>query len=410
MEFAAETEGVIERSTESTRSIYSAAPPHPLLFSEEISTENDAEERKIVNLRESVGRIAVISGGEVQRRDGVRSTQCLGDSLETEAAVLRGPPGTHASCATFDLERQQDVRERYEFLGIEAVEVDGLERSLRHLRISKEGDEGSVEVFVDESGAVAAMRLGEFLELRLEAAGAAVAGASPVAAFAMSGVDLEGFDTDLDAVEVLELEWSGSPALLPARAGQTSVWIEEGKVQRIRIARARVPDAAARRAEPPAEARAELVPDSLCNSDHAAIVAQAKEIVDGEPDPWRRVERIVAWLQSNIEADFGANRSTALAVLDAKRGDCTEFTVLASGLLRASGIPTRRVDGVALLEDEPGRLHGHAWVEVWMGGWIAVDPTFGQAPADCGHVCFGGERDFGILPGRGMRARVLGTR
>jgi hypothetical protein len=30
----------------------------------------------------------------------------------------------------------------------------------------------------------------------------------------------------------------------------------------------------------------------------------------------------------------------------------------------------------------------HAWPEVWLGEWVAVDPTFGQYPADAAHLRF----------------------
>jgi transglutaminase-like putative cysteine protease len=33
-----------------------------------------------------------------------------------------------------------------------------------------------------------------------------------------------------------------------------------------------------------------------------------------------------------------------------------------------------------------GRFYYHAWPEVYLNGWVAVDPTFGQFPADAGHL------------------------
>jgi transglutaminase-like putative cysteine protease len=30
----------------------------------------------------------------------------------------------------------------------------------------------------------------------------------------------------------------------------------------------------------------------------------------------------------------------------------------------------------------------HAWPEVWIGSWIAVDPTLNQFPADATHIRF----------------------
>jgi transglutaminase-like putative cysteine protease len=33
-----------------------------------------------------------------------------------------------------------------------------------------------------------------------------------------------------------------------------------------------------------------------------------------------------------------------------------------------------------------GRFYYHAWNEVYVGEWVAVDPTFGQVPADATHI------------------------
>jgi len=33
-----------------------------------------------------------------------------------------------------------------------------------------------------------------------------------------------------------------------------------------------------------------------------------------------------------------------------------------------------------------GRFYYHAWPEVYLGDWVAVDPTLGQFPADAAHL------------------------
>jgi hypothetical protein len=35
-----------------------------------------------------------------------------------------------------------------------------------------------------------------------------------------------------------------------------------------------------------------------------------------------------------------------------------------------------------------GKFYYHAWPEVWLNDWVAVDPTFGQFPADAAHLRF----------------------
>jgi len=60
--------------------------------------------------------------------------------------------------------------------------------------------------------------------------------------------------------------------------------------------------------------------------------------------------------------------------------------VLYVALARALGLPARTAVGLVYLN---GAFFYHAWPEVWLGGdWVAVDPTFDQAPADAAHIRF----------------------
>jgi transglutaminase-like putative cysteine protease len=76
---------------------------------------------------------------------------------------------------------------------------------------------------------------------------------------------------------------------------------------------------------------------------------------------------------------------SAVQVLETRRGDCNEHTVLFVALARAMGIPARTAAGLVYLN---GRFYYHAWPEVYLRDWVAVDPTFGQVPADAAHIRF----------------------
>ena len=54
----------------------------------------------------------------------------------------------------------------------------------------------------------------------------------------------------------------------------------------------------------------------------------------------------------------------ALEVLQSKKGDCNEHTVLFNAFARAAGIPAKTVVGVVYLR---GAFYYHAWSEVWLG-------------------------------------------
>ncbi|HEV8304223.1 MAG TPA: transglutaminase-like domain-containing protein [Gemmatimonadales bacterium] len=76
---------------------------------------------------------------------------------------------------------------------------------------------------------------------------------------------------------------------------------------------------------------------------------------------------------------------SAVQVLETRRGDCNEHTALYVALARSVGLPARTAAGLVYLN---GRFYYHAWPEVYLGDWVAVDPTFDQFPADAAHLRF----------------------
>ena len=125
-------------------------------------------------------------------------------------------------------------------------------------------------------------------------------------------------------------------------------------------------------------------------------------------DRWAAVQAINAWVDTTVEDELSANSMTARAVLTRLEGDCTEHSLLTIALLRADGIPAREISGVIHV-DELRAMGWHAWVEVWVGRWIPIDPTWSQAPASLGRVIFAVEGDPSarISATSKMRARVV---
>jgi transglutaminase-like putative cysteine protease len=77
---------------------------------------------------------------------------------------------------------------------------------------------------------------------------------------------------------------------------------------------------------------------------------------------------------------------SALQVLESRRGDCNEHTVLYVAMARSIGLPARTAVGLVHVR---GSFYYHAWPEVWLGdAWVAMDPTLGQTPADASHLRF----------------------
>jgi len=119
----------------------------------------------------------------------------------------------------------------------------------------------------------------------------------------------------------------------------------------------------------------------IYQSDHPDIIAKAQAIVGGERDALAAVEKINDWVFQNVRKKGSAAFSNALETLGDMEGDCTEHTALFVGLCRAVGIPARGIVGVIYSPDLNG-FGGHAWAEVHLGRWIAVDPSWGGLPGN----------------------------
>ncbi len=128
-----------------------------------------------------------------------------------------------------------------------------------------------------------------------------------------------------------------------------------------------------------------LQPDLLIQSRDPRIEAQARQIVGRRRDDARKVQLLNDWVFENIEKSITVSVPSAVEVLATRRGDCNEHTVLFVALARAAGIPARTVAGLVYVD---GNFYYHAWPEVYLNGWVAVDPTLGQLPADAAHLRF----------------------
>ncbi|HEX9273256.1 MAG TPA: transglutaminase-like domain-containing protein, partial [Candidatus Binatia bacterium] len=128
-----------------------------------------------------------------------------------------------------------------------------------------------------------------------------------------------------------------------------------------------------------------IQPTVFLQSDHPKISQLAAEIVRGERDARKAVLRIKNWVYKEIAKEPTVSIPNALEVLQTKKGDCNEHTVLFNAIARAAGIPAKTVVGVVYLR---GAFYYHAWSEVWIGEWISVDSVLNQFPADATHIKF----------------------
>jgi transglutaminase-like putative cysteine protease len=134
------------------------------------------------------------------------------------------------------------------------------------------------------------------------------------------------------------------------------------------------------------EAADELESTPLIQSEDPRIIEVARRIAAGSTDPAEVARRLNDWVYRELRKEITLSVPSALQVLDARQGDCNEHTVLYLALARAVGLPARTAVGLVHID---GSFYYHAWPEVWLGdGWVAVDPTLGQYPADASHLRF----------------------
>jgi hypothetical protein len=135
--------------------------------------------------------------------------------------------------------------------------------------------------------------------------------------------------------------------------------------------------------------REALEPEPLIQSDDARIMRRARAITNRpaqwSQDPKRVAEQLTSAVHDMLEKRVTFSVPNAVQVLETLQGDCNEHTVLYVAMARALGLPARTAVGLVYVN---GAFFYHAWPEVWLDEWVAVDPTFGQYPADAAHIRF----------------------
>jgi transglutaminase-like putative cysteine protease len=122
-----------------------------------------------------------------------------------------------------------------------------------------------------------------------------------------------------------------------------------------------------------------LVPTRFCEVDKLGNFAIAN--FGHLPMGPMRVQAVVDWVRSNIAYRVGSSGATTTShdVLEQRAGVCRDFAHLSITLCRALNIPARLVVGYVIFDEPPQDFH--AIFEVWLGQWVAFDPT-GLAPTD----------------------------
>jgi len=108
---------------------------------------------------------------------------------------------------------------------------------------------------------------------------------------------------------------------------------------------------------------------------------------DSGLDAPERVRELVALVHASLSYDASVMPLGPRDALAKGEGSCRDYASLFALWAREMGLATRIVTGLVYLGDTHQAFGLHAWNEVRMNGhWIAVDPTWNQAPADATHI------------------------
>ncbi|MFO7949688.1 MAG: transglutaminase-like domain-containing protein [Candidatus Fermentibacteraceae bacterium] len=144
-----------------------------------------------------------------------------------------------------------------------------------------------------------------------------------------------------------------------------------------------------------------LQPEPMIQSDDPAVVRLADSLTRGAGDAWEAALRLNEFVDLAVRDNPTVSLPSTVEVLESMRGDCNEHTILYVGLARAAGIPARVCAGLVYLDASFGY---HAWPMVWVGEWVAVDPTISQEVADPTHIILA----VGDLEAQYVIAQVMG--
>ncbi len=126
-------------------------------------------------------------------------------------------------------------------------------------------------------------------------------------------------------------------------------------------------------------------PNNWIQSDHPEILAAAKEAAGDVKDLWQVALALERYARNRIRRPgFSQAFDTAVDVLRAGEGDCTEHAVLLAALARARGIPARVAIGLVYYKQS---FLYHMWTEMCLDGrWIPMDATLAQGGIGAAHL------------------------
>lgn len=160
------------------------------------------------------------------------------------------------------------------------------------------------------------------------------------------------------------------------------------KTFELHVAAVRQPGAALQK-----EAKQEFLAASFfIDWDNDPVKAHARQAMANLPPTataWQKARAVESYVNRNMKAaEFSQAMATCSNVARTLSGDCTEYAMLAAGMCRALGVPSRTAIGLVYAPDRgKAFLAYHMWFEVFADGhWVALDATLGRGSIGPGHI------------------------
>ena len=196
-------------------------------------------------------------------------------------------------------------------------------------------------------------------------------------------VEVTGVSSPFPTRVVKEPELGNSVLYLAVEdPAQNPITVEmRARVRRAEKLRKDFDRASRRTGERPAEVAQWLEPDRLVPLD-GRIRELAAEVTEGKETDLEKARAIYDYVVDTMSYDKsgeGWGRGDIYWACDMKRGNCTDFHALFTGLNRAVGIPAKFAIGFPIPPDRgAGEIAGyHCWAEFWLDGygWVPVDTS-----------------------------------
>jgi len=343
-----------------------------------------------VSARREGNSLRVITEEAGRRRE---QTLALPEDFSSElavfAAVARGAlkPGESRTLTAFVPQVSALDTETITVGEPEVISVQGEAQRCYPLRVTMQQVGSEIRAWVNQRGEVVRYQLPTLLNALVERVSQteALAQLSPLVLANSIGLDRALPRTETLTKVTLRATAMGQDvaALVPSSRRQQTEPTEDGATK-ITVWRQQPPRQSVNLPVVQADLAAYLRATPMAQSEDPQIQRLARRIVGEEQSAWPAAVALHNWVYRNLtKVESEPRPITALEVLEQKRGDCSEHALLLATLARAVGIPSRLIAGLSALGD---KYFYHAWVEVWVGEWVEMDPTWNQTLVDAGHL------------------------